>query len=210
MTLPIILVGGGGHAKVVLETLRISGFSPAGFVDPNPNATLLHLKRLGGDDYLEKLGSRDLLLAYGIGGIGANDRQGLYSRLRAKGYKFISVQHPSAILAEDTEIGDAVQLMAGSIVQPGTVIGENVLINTRASVDHDCVIADHTHIAPGSTLCGNVRIGSGVLVGAGSTVIQGKTIGDLVTIGAGACVASDVPAGTKALGIPAKIVSGPH
>jgi acetyltransferase-like isoleucine patch superfamily enzyme len=94
--------------------------------------------------------------------------------------------------------------MAGAVVQPGAFIGRNVIVNTRASVDHDCCIQDHVHIAPGSTLCGNVTVGLGAMVGAGAVVIPGLTIGAGAMIGAAAAVCSDVPEKAVARGVPAR------
>lgn len=97
--------------------------------------------------------------------------------------------------------------MAGAVIQPDVTIGANVLINTRASVDHDCRIGDHAHLAPGTTLCGGVCVGHTTHIGAGATVIQGVQIGNRCLIGAGSLVLRDVADGKKAYGVPAKEVS---
>ncbi len=90
---------------------------------------------------------------------------------------FETVIHPSAVIAPEVHIDDGVQVMAGAIVQPGSWLGENVIINTGARVDHDCTIDAHAHVAPGVTLSGNVHVGNGAHIGAGATVIQGIKVG---------------------------------
>ena len=96
--------------------------------------------------------------------------------------------------------------MAGSVIQPGSVIGRNVIINTRTSIDHDCEISDHVHVAPGVTLSGKVKIAAGAHIGTGATVIQGINIGANSMIGAGAVVVSDVAGDSKVIGVPAREV----
>ena len=85
--------------------------------------------------------------------------------------------------------------MAGAIIQPGARIGRNVLVNTRAVVEHDCQIGDHCHIAPGAVLCGGVSVGEGAHVGAGAIVLGGVKLGAGSVVAAGAVVAKDVEAG---------------
>jgi len=107
------------------------------------------------------------------------------------------------IMAE--EIGVGTIIGPGAVIQNGVKIGQHVIINTSASVDHDCVIESFVHIAPNSTLCGDVHIGKGTLIGAGSVVLPGIKIGSNCIIGAGSVVTRDIPDNSKAYGNPAKI-----
>ena len=208
MTSPIVIVGAGGHARVVIATLRACNAKIAFAVDSDPK---LHGKDVSGieirgsDELLLKHSPKEFELANGLGSTGSTDRRrDVFDRFRERGFRFRSVVHPTAWVAEDVKMGAGVQLMAGSIVQPGTVLQDNSLLNTGAQVDHDCQVGAHSHIAPGAVLSGGVRVGVGAHVGAGAVIIQGLSVGDGSIIGAGAVVLGDVPAGSLAIGNPAQ------
>ena len=116
---------------------------------------------------------------------------------KAAGFTFISFNHPSAVLAADTSIGEGAQIMAGAVLQPGVSLGINCIVNTRASLDHDCRIGDHVHIAPGAVLSGGVTIGDGCHIGTGAIVIQNIRIGAGAMIAAGAVITRDVLPGAR-------------
>lgn len=201
----IIIIGGSGHAKVVASTLLQQLRRILGFVDVNPTLpSLLGIPYLG-DDAVVFLHRRDeLRLVNGIGSTrSAALRQEIYDKFREKQYTFETVIHPSTVIAPDVQIGDGAQIMAGVVIQPGTWLGENVVVNTRACVDHDCLIDAHAHIAPGSTLCGHVHVGRAAHIGSGATIMQGINVGAAAVVGAGAVVVRDVPAGVTVVGVPA-------
>ena len=100
--------------------------------------------------------------------------------------------------------------MAGVVVQPGSCLGENVIVNTGARVDHDCLVDAHAHIAPGAILCGNVQIGKGAHIGTGANILPGKKVGAGSIVGAGAVVVDDVPPGITVVGIPARPLESKH
>lgn len=208
MSLPVIILGAGGHAKVLIDALLASSAVLAGVVDPDPElagATILGVPVLGGDDVVREFPPPEVRLVNGLGSVGLPiKRQQLFNRFKALGYSFASVIHPSAVIALDVVLGEGSQIMAGAVIQPGCRIGDNVIINTRASVDHDCVTGDHVHVAPGVTLSGGVQLGAGSHVGTGVTVIQGVVIGNDCLVAAGAVVTKDVIAGTKVRGVPAR------
>lgn len=205
---PIIVLGAGGHAKVVIDTLLALGREIAGIADPDPEThgkDVLGVSVLGGEEAVEARAAGDISLANGVGSTGdTGRRKDVFERFRDKGYEFVSVVHPSAVVAAGVSPGHGAQIMAGAIIQPDCRIGENTVINTGTQVDHDCIIGDHVHIAPGALLGGNVQIGDGAHVGAGATVIQGCTIGADAMVAAGAVVVSDVPPGERVAGVPAK------
>lgn len=211
MSLPLIVLGAGGHAKVLLDALLASSARIIGIVDPEPalaGATLLGVPVLGGDEIVAGHAPGAIRLVNGLGSVGyPARRQALFDRFKEQGYAFASVIHPGAIVAADTILGEGVQVMAGAVIQPGCRLGRNVIVNTRAAVDHDCGIGDHVHIAPGVTLSGGVRIGASSHVGTGATVIQGICIGERSLVGAGALLVKDVPAGVTVVGVPAKVVT---
>lgn len=210
MSLPVIILGGGGHAKVLIDALLASSAVIAGVVDPNPKlagAKILGVRVLGGDDIVNGFPPSEVQLANGLGSIGLPaKRQQIFERFKEMGYKFTTVIHPSAVIASDVVLGEGTQVMAGAVIQPGSRIGINSIINTRASVDHDCLIGDHTHIAPGVTLSGGVKVGTGSHIGTGATVIQGIVVGGQCLVAAGAVVVSNVAENTTVKGMPARVV----
>jgi UDP-perosamine 4-acetyltransferase len=206
LKLPVILVGGGGHAKVLVSTLRLLHREILGFVDIEPAPTqLLGISHLGDDAAVFLHPPAKVRLINAIGSTGSTSlRRVLHDKFRDKGYIFETLIHPSAIIAPEVQIDDGVQVMAGAIVQPGSHLGVNAIINTGARIDHDCTVGAHAHVAPGATLSGEVRIGEGAHVGTGASIIQGIMVGAASLIGAGAVVIDNVPAGETVVGIPAK------
>jgi sugar O-acyltransferase (sialic acid O-acetyltransferase NeuD family) len=204
--LPVIVVGGGGHAKVLVSTLLLQHRRVLGFVDPKPGlAPLLGIAHLGDDAAVFLHPPDQVLLVNGVGSIDSTvSRRAVYEKFREKRYVFATVIHPSAIIAPDVQIDDGVQVMAGAVVQVGSRLSANVIVNTGARVDHDCSIEAHAHIAPGVTLSGNVHIGEGAHIGTGASVIQRINVGAGGIVGAGAAVIGDVPAGVTVFGVPAQ------
>lgn len=207
--LPVIIIGWGGHAKVVADVLRLQGYSILGFteLDEDLKSRGSDVLCLGDDAVIARYHPEKVLLANGLGSTQTTTaRKKIYVEFSEKGYHFVCCIHPSAIIATDVEIGDGAQIMAGSVVQPGCKIGRNVILNTRASIDHDCEIGDHVHIAPGATLSGKVHVAPGAHIGTGATVIQGVVIGQHSIIGAGSVVLKDIAANNLVVGIPAREV----
>lgn len=208
MSLPVIVLGAGGHAKVLIEALLRSSRVIAGIVDANPQLVggdLLGVPVLGADDVVEGFRPAEVQLVNGLGSVGAvNRRQLLFEKFKPMGYTFATVIHPCAVIASDVTLGEGAQVMAGAVIQPGCRIGIDTIINTRASVDHDCAIGDHVHISPGATLSGAVTVGARCHIGTGATVIQGISIGADCLVAAGAVVVRHVADGTKVRGVPAR------
>lgn len=201
MNKPFILLGHGGHARVVLDVLQCLGCEIAGVLTPDlaPGGHWHGLPVLGDDAWLEGRQAKDYAYAIGIGMVPHRPdlRARLYARLRALELDVPPLIHPSAILARNVQVGEGAQIMAGVIVQPGAILGENVLLNTGARIDHDCRLDGHCHIAPGALLCGEVKVGEGAFIGAGATLIQGVTIGQGAQVAAGATVVRDIEAGIR-------------
>lgn len=192
----IVIVGGGGHAKVVIDAIRRSGeFDICGIIDNNlkPGDSVLGIEVIGGNDMLAavfKEGTRNAFL--GVGSIGNCEiRKRIASGLTRIGFKFPAIIHPKAVVADDVEVGAGTFVAAGAVVNPGARIGRNVIINTSASVDHDCVIGDFVHIAPGAVLSGGVKVGEETHIGIGANVIQYVNIAKRSFIKAGALVRDD-------------------
>jgi sugar O-acyltransferase (sialic acid O-acetyltransferase NeuD family) len=194
---PCVLLGAGGHARVVLAAARAAGLVVSGVCDPVLAAEAASnwegVDVLGDDAALERLSPYTVQLLLGIGQLTQGSlREQLFARWRERGHGFPVLIHPRAWAAPDARLAEGVQLMAGAIVQPGCAIGENTLINTAASIDHDCTVGRHVHIAPGARLCGAVHIGDGACIGAGAVVIQGVRIGAGAVVGAGVTALRDL------------------
>jgi len=211
MNLPIILLGAGGHAKVLLEALQLCQANVIGATDPDPQKEgmkLLGVPIIGTDEILCGYSPAQVRLVNGLGSTSLTAaRTHLFKKFKGEGFAFASVVHPAAVLARDVCLGEGTQIMAGVVVQPGVVLGQNVIVNTRASVDHDSHIGDHCHLAPGVTLSGQVSVGEGTHLGTGAVVIQGVQIGNHCVVGAGSLVLRDIPDGVTAYGSPAKGVA---
>ena len=209
MSLPVIVIGAGGHAAVVADAFMACGVEIVGFTDSDPRrngGSHLGLPVLGSDESVLSGYKQDrIMLANGIGGIASAEiRRSVQTTLQQAGWRFATVQHPSAIVSSRAQIGPGVQLLAGSIVQVGASIGEGSIVNTGAIVEHDCEIGSFVHAAPRAPLCGDVKVGSGSHVGAGSVVRQGLRLGPCTVVGAGAVVVKDFEGHGVLIGNPAR------
>jgi sugar O-acyltransferase (sialic acid O-acetyltransferase NeuD family) len=205
LELPVIVIGGGGHAKVLVSALLLRERSVLGFVDLDLELPpLLGARHLGDDSAVLAHPPGSVQLVNGVGSISCTrNHRKVYDRFVQKQYCFATVIHPSAVVAPEVQIEDGVQVLAGAVVQAGCRLGTNVIVNTGARIDHDCIIDSHAHVAPGVTICGAVQVGAGAHIGAGATVIQGIRIGAGSMVGAGAVVIRDIPQGAKVVGVPA-------
>ncbi|WP_251941183.1 acetyltransferase [Salinibacter ruber] len=202
---PFIIVGGGGHARVLASTLRELGKSILGFTDPNSAASLgRDLEHLGSDDALADYAPSEVSLTVGVGSSDDTTRRArLFEEVKSTNFDFPPVVHPDAFLASETSIRIGSQVMAGAVVQAGTALAENVIVNTNATIDHDCEVGAHTHVAPGATVSGEVSLGARVHIGTGASLIQGVHVGAHSVVGAGAVVIEDLPPNSVVIGVPA-------
>jgi len=208
--LPVVIIGSGGHAKVLIDCLQMIGRKIL-FCTEIENSLhgskVLDIEVQGLDELILDLDPAQVRLVNGMGSIGPTvRRKDVYDRFREKGFTFASMVHPTATVSRSVCLGEGVQVMAGAVVQAGTQIANNTIINTSASVDHDCSIGAHCHIAPRVALSGGVTIENSTHIGIGASVIQGVNIGENCVIGAGATVLKDIPNNSKAVGTPAKVL----
>jgi sugar O-acyltransferase (sialic acid O-acetyltransferase NeuD family) len=197
----VVVVGAGGHAKVVISTLQAAGYTVTAAFDDDPakrGQLLLGVPVKGATSELPDTYDVEAIVA-----IGSNPlRQQM--ALRFGQAVWVTVVHPAAYVHPSVKIGPGTVVFAGAVIQPGSVVGAHVIVNTGATIDHDCVVGEYVHLAPGVRLAGDVEVGQGAFVGIGSVVVPGIRIGEWATVGAGGVVVSDLPDGVTAVGIPAK------
>ena len=209
----VVLLGGGGHARVLLDCLLVCADTEIVGVleaDPSRVGNLIYgVPVLGNDELLgEMIGRGATHFVVGLGGVGDNGpRRRLFEAGLAAGLQPLSVRHPSAVLSVWAQVGDGCQLLPGCIVNAGARLGANVIVNSGAIVEHDCEVGDHVHIATGAKLASTVKVGALGHIGAGATVIQCRTVGTGATVGAGAVVVKDVEPGTVVAGVPARLLA---
>jgi len=191
----IVVIGGGGHAKVVISLLKKKlDYKICGYTDVVDKGSILDVPCLGDDSVLGDLLEHDEVsnVVIGIGDTGnASLRMSLIEKALRTGFSFPAIISPQAVVNEDVTFGEGTVVMDGVVVNSGTKIGRFAIINTHSSIDHDCVICDFVHIGPGATLCGGVTVGYNSLIGAGAVITQYRNISECCTIGAGAVVTSD-------------------
>ncbi|MGL6051717.1 MAG: acetyltransferase [Aeromonas salmonicida] len=190
MNKPLIVLGAGGHASVLVDILRRQGRIPLAMVAPTsgaPRAVLADIPCWQDEKRVLTHNPDEVELVNGIGSLpGSSLRAELFARYRALGYRFALVVSTRAIISDHVVLEEGAQVMAGAILQAGTRIGPNSIINTGAIVDHDCQIGGNNHIAPGAVLSGGVCTEESVHIGTGAIVIQGILIGSHAVVGAGA------------------------
>ncbi len=204
----IVVIGGGGHAKVLISVLKkLNNFHIIGYTDIKDKGEILGIGYLGDDSVLSKLAG-DCHSSCAALGIGKTEKPDCRSRiitcLKKLGFHLPPVISPDAVVNEDVEIGDATVLFDGVVVNSGSSIGNAVILNTNSTVEHDCTIGDFTHIAPGATLSGRVRIGGNSFIGAGSTIIHGISVAGNCIIGAGSVIIRDCKTSGTHVGNPAR------
>lgn len=189
------MVGGGGHATVLFDALRLSAVNVMGYVAPQEDMlSTMGVRWLGDDTQRSVLASSGVNRAVlGVAGAKSNRRRTeIFDAWSADGFLFVDVIHPRSTIASDVTHGPGLQILAGAVINPGATLGVNVIVNTNATIEHHCKIGNHAHVAPGVTLCGAVMVGEGALVGAGAVAAPGIHIGRFVLVRAGSSVVRDV------------------
>ena len=193
---PIVIIGAGGHAKALIELLRVAEYKVLGLLDINKikGDFFCGIPILGNNEDINNFSPDKVDLVNGIGSFPGYDVRFKVAKIfRDKGYSFASVVHPASTIASDVIIEEGVQIMAACVLQPGVQVGLDSIINTGVIVDHDCMVGKNCHLAPGVTLSGGVHVNNGVHIGTGSSVIQNKIIGADTVIAAASVVYHNVP-----------------
>ena len=204
----MFVVGAGGHGKVVIDALLSAGACEiVGVIDDDAQKIgrqVLGIPVVGSCDQLVSLAA-----TYRVDGtalaIGDNYiREQLFRHIKGAGLAVFRVIHPSACISRFAVLGEGVVVLAGSVINPGSVIADNVCVNTRASIDHDNHLEYSCHVFPNATLTGGVHVGECSYIGSGAVVIPNCRIGRFAYVGAGAVVINDVAEGVKVAGVPAR------
>lgn len=208
----MILMGAGGHARILLGLIHALGGRLDGICDPElasrGSSEWCGERVLGDDSVLAALRPGSVGVVNGIGFVpGSTLRRKIQDMIDAHGHAQPILCHPVAFVDSSAQLDPGVQVMAGAVIQPETRLETAVVINTGASVDHHCVIGAGTHIAPGVTVCGGVTIGRDVFIGAGAVIAPGCSVGERAVVAAGTVIVRDVPAGVRLLGAKSKIVA---
>ncbi len=204
---PIVVVGAGGHARVVIDALQAAKARVVSILDRNPSlwgTQMLGVPVMSEDEWAA---TADDTVSVVIAVVGFGEglvRRRLVRDWSARGSKFATVIHPGAVVSPHAKVGAGAQVMARAVLNPGANVGAHAIVNTSTVVEHDCVIGEGTHLSPGVVLGGGVRIGPWAQVGLQATVLPGISIGEGAIVGAGAVVNSDVPANTLVTGVPAR------
>jgi sugar O-acyltransferase (sialic acid O-acetyltransferase NeuD family) len=207
----VLVWGAGGHGKVIVDALMAGGeWEVAGIVDEDEEkrgtevlgVTVFSLSLEGGvADAAKRLDCGRVAIA-----IGDNyARFEIFQQVQCAGLTPVNVVHPSAHVSRFVKMGEGVAILAGATINPGTTVGDNVCVNTSASVDHDNYLERSCHIFPNATLTGGVRIAEFAYVGSGAVVAPNLTVQKYSYVGAGAVVLANVAEGTVVFGVPAKV-----
>lgn len=203
---PLLIIGAGGHASVLVDMLRQQKREIIGLVSPmleSKSKVFDGIEHFKSDGDVLKFDNQSVKLVNGIGSLpGNNLRAEIYSKFKALGYQFETIVASNSIVSEYVELAEGVQIFNGAIVQTNTIIGTNSIINTGAIVEHDCAIGGNNHIAPGVTLSGHVTTSEHVHVSTGATIIQNVKIGANSVVSAGATLTKDL--GENTVHFPAK------
>jgi sugar O-acyltransferase (sialic acid O-acetyltransferase NeuD family) len=205
---PLVLIGGGQHARVLAEAAATAGRTVAGFVDPNAGTVLerIGLRRFGADHAMSWVRHAELLLAFGS--LGPGDRRAFVAeQYEADGWAFGTLVDGRALISPSATVGAGTVVMAGAIIQAGAVIGRHCIVNSGAIVEHDVRLGDHVQVAPGAVIGGGATIGDRSFVGLGATLRDHLQLGEGVTVGMGSVVVHDVAAHATVLGVPARAIT---
>ncbi len=209
MSAPLVVIGGGEHARVVIDAARTRPdcWQVVGFADDRPcedTVRLLGVARLGDDAAVLTL-LADHHVIIGVGAVGAAAvRLAIADRYRDAGARFATVVHARAWVSPHARLGAGVAVFAGAVVNAGAVVEDHCVISTGAIVEHDCTVGALTQVGPGSVIGGGASIGRECQVGLGSRIRDHVRIHDRVIVGMGAVVVNDVGADLTVIGHPAR------
>lgn len=192
----IIIIGAGGHGRVVADIARLNGYHDIVFLDD------ADIEMASGkvSEYLNYAEGADFIVAIGNN----HTRKAIQTMLTESNCNIVTLIHPNAVLGSNVSIGSGTVVMAGVVINAGAKIGDGVILNTCCSVDHDCTIEDYCHISVGAHLAGSVGVGKITFVCAGATIVNNITVCEDCIIGAGAAVVRNIEESGTFVGVPAR------
>lgn len=198
---PVVVLGAGGHGKVVVSTLQAAGIQVSEVWDDDPDRwreTVLGVPVKG------PIAARARAVPGHPAILGIGDNRTRQRFAEELSLEWMTVVHPGAVVHPSVRLGAGTAVFAGAVVQPDARVGRHVIVNTCASIDHDSEVGDFVHLAPGCRLGGDVHVEEGALVGLGAVVLPGRTVGGWATVGAGSAVVRNAPPERTVLGVPAR------
>jgi sugar O-acyltransferase (sialic acid O-acetyltransferase NeuD family) len=198
----VMIIGAGGHARVVADIVHCSGNEVIGFLDDQSADHFPGMSILGNISEVMKFQKPGISFVIGIG---MNDlRKRIASLLSDAHLKFYTAIHPSAVISKDAIIGIGTVIMANAVVNTGTLVGRHCIINTSATVDHDNTLGDYVHLSPGTHTSGTVSIGDSTWIGVGAVVNNNISICEDCIVGAGSVVVRNILEPGIYIGTPAR------
>jgi UDP-perosamine 4-acetyltransferase len=209
MKKPVIVLGAGGHAKVLIDIIEAGNEyyveAVIGREEEPVDAVLGYPVRKGDSCLPDYLKEGICSVVIGIGGYSDNKkRTETYLKCKEMGFEIVSLIHPTAVVSASAVLGGGVVLFAGVIINPEVRIGNNVIIATGSTIDHETVIEDNVLVSAGVTVGAGNTIKESALLALGAKIISRVTIGRNALVAAGAVVISDVPDNARVFGVPAR------
>ena len=191
---PLILIGGGGHCKSVIEAAESAGMKILGILDrpEEMGKEVLSYRVIGNDDDIPTyVGKACFVITVGFIKTPAL-RIRLYNKVREAGGQLTTVIASTAYVSKHATIGEGTVVMHHAFVNAGACIGNNVILNTFCNIEHDAVVGDQCHISTGTMVNGDCKVGERVFIGSQSVLANGITVGDDIIVGAGSLVRKSI------------------
>lgn len=206
MSKHLILVGGGGHCKSVIDVAESAGYTILGILDrpEEVGKRVLGYEVIGTDDDMAKYADKaDFIVT--VGQIKSPFlRIKLHQMLAEANCCLATIIASTARVSKHATIGEGTVIMHQAFVNADAYIGKGCIINTASLIEHEATVGDYCHVSTGATINGGASIGKCTFVGSQSVINQCVKIGDNIIIGAGSAVVSDLPSDCIAVGVPAK------
>lgn len=194
MKKPLILVGGGGHCKSVIEAAESAGYCILGVLDmPNEvGKVILSTKVIGTDDDIPAFVDKAEFVVT-VGFIkDSTIRIKLYNKIKEAGGKLATIVASTAYVSKYANLGEGTVVLHQAFVNAGAKVGKNVILNTATNIEHDAEIGDHCHISTGSMVNGECKVGERCFIGSQSVLANCITVGDDIIVGAGSFVRKSI------------------
>jgi len=207
----IILIGGGGHCKSVIDVIELEGkFEIVGIIDVKEKvgSSVLNYPIIGCDDDIEKLSQTctNFIVTFGQGKTNVF-REKTYKKLKELHLKLPVIQSPLSHVSKHAIVGEGTVVMHGAMINAGSKVGVNCILNSQCLIEHDVMVGNHCHISTKATLNGTVKFGDSIFAGSCCVVADGLSVCDKVTIGAGSTVVRNITDSGIYVGCPAKKIS---